>query len=272
MDPLLQRPLHYLTTSSGMTDIAYVEQGSGDLVVFIHGSLCDLRYWRWQINKLPASTKNVALSLPGYWPYNPSTTAYTFNIEQQLAAVDDLITALRHPSRKVYLVGHSRGAHIAMRYACQHVHRIDGLCLADPAFMVGHDTPPLPVLQQAAHLISSGDDDAALALFIDAVSGANTWRQLTGWFKQLVQENAHTLIAQSREQLPVITNQDLRALANLPVLLISGALSPKRYQQSAELILQALPQAQHCIIKNASHGMNLANPKAFNQAIETFIR
>lgn len=258
-------------TYHGHSATFYAQQGQGDLLILVHGSLCDLRYWRWQINKLHTACQVVSLSLPGYWPTTPSASAYEFSLENHIAAIADTIKELRQPNQKVYLLGHSRGAYIATQYACLHK-GIDGLILADPAFKVDQPIQSLAVLNEAANLIASGQDDAGLALFIDAVSGKNTWRQMAGWFKTMVEDNAHTLIAQSREELMMITNAQVQSLATLPLGLISGALSPQRYKNSIQDLVERLPHASHTVIGYASHGMNLANPKAFNQAVLDFIR
>lgn len=270
LDPLLQLPITSTLAQYSQGPTYYAARGTGDLLVLIHGSLCDLRYWRWQINKLYDHCEVVSLSLPGYWPNNPSSAAYEFDLMNQVAAVADVIDQKRQSGQKIYVLGHSRGALVATQYALQHA-PIDGLILADPAFTVNEAPPALPVLGEAASLLANGQDEQGLALFIDAVSGKNTWRQMVGWFKTMVEDNAHTLIAQSREELPVLGADRLSAFNQLPLLLINGALSPKRYQNSAEQLLKHLSHAQHALIPNASHGMNLANPKAFNKALLNFM-
>lgn len=35
--------------------VSYTESGVGECVLLIHGSLCDYRYWRWQIPQLSES-------------------------------------------------------------------------------------------------------------------------------------------------------------------------------------------------------------------------
>lgn len=267
---LIQQPIHSTLPIHSQSATFYAEQGTGDLLILVHGSLCDLRYWRWQISKLHAAAHVVTISLPGYWPNNPSSTAYEFDLQNQIAAIADVIQQKRQSGQKVYVLGHSRGAFVAAQYVLTYGN-IDGLVLADPAFPIDSPPPALPVLAQAASLMAEGQDESGLRLFINAVSGENTWQQMVGWFKTMVEDNAHTLIAQSRENLPAISTVQLEQLRELPLLLISGALSPTRYQQSVARLLTLLPHANHAIINNASHGMNLANPKAFNRAVLEFI-
>lgn len=268
---LLQLPLYTAPTATSNTKVTYTHHGSGDLLVLVHGSLCDVRYWRWQLNRLHTSCQVVALSLPGYWPDDLYSAPNAYNFEAHVAAVAEVVDLLRQPHQKLYVLGHSRGAQIAANYAWQNNAHIDGLILADAAFTVGQTSPPLPIIQEASSLLMTGEDDKGLGLFIDAVSGSNTWGQMVGWFKTMVQDNATTLIPQSQEILPTVTQKQIQRLRNTPVLLMNGAQSPERYQNSTQTLLNLLPQAEHTLIEKASHGMNLANPKAFNRAVVEFI-
>lgn len=63
---LLQLPLYTAPTKHGDAKTTYTHSGSGDLLILVHGSLCDLRYWRWQLNRLHKNCQVVALSLPGF--------------------------------------------------------------------------------------------------------------------------------------------------------------------------------------------------------------
>lgn len=272
IDALTQLTLHSTQAFKAQSATYYVTQGQGDLLVLVHGSLCDFRYWRWQISQLSHSYQVVALSLPGYWPNNPSASAYEFQLANHIAAVNDVINACRRPGQNVYVLGHSRGAQIALQYALKNPQTLTGLLLADPAINPTENSVALPALHEAAAYLAQGRDEEGLALFIDAVSGKNTWRQMVGWFKTMVEDNAHTLIAQSRETLSPISIEQLTTLSKLPLLVITGALSPERYQRSARLLSQYVAHSQQVQIANASHGMNLAKPKSFNQAVSLFIQ
>src|SRR3546814_15105187 len=48
--------------------LAYTAAGAGVPLLLIHGSLCDYRYWRWQIPAFQQEYRVVAPSLRGYWP------------------------------------------------------------------------------------------------------------------------------------------------------------------------------------------------------------
>ena len=87
-----------------------------------------------------------------------------------------------------------------------------------------------------------GDLEGALAQFIDTVNGAGTWRQMVGWFKTMVKDNAYTLLSQINE---VDAHFDLSRLheIDMPVLLLGGANSPERYRRRLDALEGVLSQA-----------------------------
>ncbi len=49
-------------------DLAYVEQGAGDPVVFVHGSLNGYRRWGEQLAPFAARYRAIAYSRRRHWP------------------------------------------------------------------------------------------------------------------------------------------------------------------------------------------------------------
>lgn len=247
----------------------YAQAGSGPTLVLIHGSLCDYRYWRWQLAGLSTAYRVVAPSLRGYWPAAFTRADPAFSIAQH---AHDLQAFVEHvgEGQPVHIVGHSRGAQVALELALATPDMTASLTLADPGFrLMGEAETPLLHREMAA-LLQHGDADAALSGFVDKVNGAGTWRQMTGWFKAMVRDNAATLLSQAQETQPPVDPGQVATLP-CPVLLVGGAHSPARYHSRLAALKRACPQAQQATIPLAAHGMNLANPKAFNTAISTFV-
>lgn len=245
--------------------VFYEELGQGSPVVLLHGSLCDYRYWRWQIKALSEHHRVIAPSLPGYWP---ALDLHHFSTPSQTELIEGLLSQLV-PSEPYHLLGHSRGAQVALQLSMQSSASLASLTLADPGFRLPDDEAYSPVIHDTLALLEQGDTEAALALFIDTVNGPDTWRQMVGWFKTMVRENAPTLAKQAQEQHFML---DLEALKQktFPALLLSGQHSPARYKRCIEAVKQQLPHAYTLTISQAAHGMNLANPKAFNQSVSRF--
>lgn len=261
-----QLPLQ--TTYINEYAMTYTEHGQGTPMVLIHGSLCDSRYWASQMKPLGQSFKVFAPNLRHYWPneWDGGPFSIDQHVDDILAFIDDVAEGAAH------VVGHSRGARIALEAALRDPKRVRTLTLADP----GLPAPGLPsddrndFRQRALQLIDDGHLDEGLALFINTVTGPDTWRRMVPWFKKMASENASTLRAQASEMLKPLSREQVTKL-RMPLLLIGGALSPHPYPAAIAMLSEWIPSAHKEIIAGSSHGMNLGNPRAFNQAIEQFL-
>ena len=257
--PLSDGGLHYLQAG---TD-------TGAPVLLIHGSLCDYRYWRWQMPAFADTHRVLVPSLRGCWPDTQPHPQTQYAIRRHAADLAQLLQALDVPGG-AHVVGHSRGAQVAVELALQAPHLCRSITLADPGFRFA-DEPETPVFYaDAVERLRHGDTEGALEQFIDTVNGADTWRKMVGWFKDMVRDNAATLLSQIHEANLAV---EPAAVADLrcPVLLVGGAQSPAKYGTRLDRLQQLLPQARRTRIALAAHGMNLANPRAFNRAVLEFI-
>jgi pimeloyl-ACP methyl ester carboxylesterase len=250
-------------------DLAYAANGDGPPLVLVHGSLCDLRYWKAQAPALSRDFRVYSVSLPGYWPAPADADLTRFSVEGHANALATFID--RHCGGRAHVVGHSRGGRIVFELARQHPHKVDALVLADPGLMLNeHDDRRDDFRRRALDCIRAGKIEQGLALFIDTVSGADTWRRMVPWFKDMAIANAHTLAAQAHEPAYLLTHAEARAVPQ-PALLIGGALSPPPYPAVLDALQDWLPNAQSLRIAGSSHGMNLGNPRAFNEAVRRFL-
>src|SRR4051812_16244454 len=111
--------------------MAYVEQGRGDVLVLVHGSLNDHRYWAPQMDVLAARFRTIAVSLRHYWPEKWDGQGGSCTVQQHVDDIAAFIGALG--TGPVHLVGHSRGGHVTFRVAEQHPHLLRKLVLAEPS-------------------------------------------------------------------------------------------------------------------------------------------
>lgn len=249
---------------NGLTQ-AFIDDGEGQALVLIHGSLCDHRYWRFQAPTLAAKCRVVIPSLRHYWPLN-DPEAIGFSAEQHAT---DLINLLQHLGiDKAHLLGHSRGAAVAVRMAQQAPEHVASLILADPGLRNPQELQEgINWKASALQLIQSGALDEGLEIFIDAVSGEGTWVKMVPWFKRMVRDNANTLDLQQHERPVLFDRDELAPLAQFKISLIGGAQSPDPFPHIIRELSALWPEAAVYILENATHGMNLAMPQAFNQAV-----
>lgn len=262
-----------LTTPIDGTTLHSVCQGSGDAVLLVHGSLCDYRYWTPQLRSLSPTHAVHAVSLRHCWP-NPSPVPRpetpidrSYSIEHH---ANDLVAWLaQHAGAPMHLVGHSRGARVALDVALRAPHAIRSLTLADVVLPDAEAAPGRSYVAEAAAAIQRGDIEAGLSRFVDAVNGGNTWRRMIPDFRQMALDNAGTLVLQAAETLTLPDPAAVQALT-MPLLLIGGSHSPERYARSRQHLQRWRPDARTVVIAGAAHGMNLARPQAFRDALLDF--
>lgn len=249
--------------------LSHVEAGRGPILLLIHGSLCDLRYWRWQIPALSEHFRVVAPSLRGYWPHAFTQADPGFNVLQHARDISHLIETLSG-NAPVHVLGHSRGAHVALELAAMAPKQIASLILADPGLRTPSATTAMDFQLEAVEKLASGHVEEALTGFIDTVNGPDTWRRMTSWFKTMVRDNAYTLLSQMAER---DTRFDLTRARGIdcPVLLLGGEHSPSRYAKVMDALEAAIRQTERDLIPNAAHGMNLGNAPAFNRRVTQFV-
>ncbi len=253
-------PIKTLHTENGC--FHYQDEGSGQPLLLIHGSLCDLRYWRWQLPELARHFRVLAPSLPHYWPQENIQTE--FSVYQHACDMHHLLDALNIES--AHVLGHSRGGSVALQMALEHGSKVRSLILADPGIRTRQQESHANFKHEALLAIQEGNIDEGLALFIDAVSGVNTWKRMVRWFRQMVRDNASTLVLQQSEP-PFYFDEATFSNLTLPVTLLGGSDSPQPFPDIISRLENVLPNAQSHFISPASHGMNLALPHEFNRLV-----
>lgn len=256
--------------------IPYVASGSGEPLLFVHGSLCDFRYWDSQIAVLSQRFQCISISLSHYWPVDDAFFQTAFNWKNHVAEVAEFITGLK--AGPVHLVGHSRGGCIAFQLAREYPALVKTLTLADPAGPLHVDgvpeasLPPATIALRAevADLIENGQFDAGLERFVDSVSMPGIWRKSPTRFRTMAIDNAATLPKQFRDPLPAYS----RAAAGevqCPTLLVAGEKSPRMYRDNVASLADWIGHAEQHTVAGASHGMNVTHPAQFNRLVEGFV-
>ncbi|EGC98185.1 putative hydrolase or acyltransferase [Burkholderia sp. TJI49] len=268
--------LQFATLSSGIS-LPYVERGGGAPMVFVHGSLCDYRYWDPQLAALSAHYRCIAPSLSHYWPAVEAGIQDEFGWQNHVDELAEFIDAL--DLGPVHLVGHSRGGSVAFNVARQHPHLVRTLTLADPGGPLQRDgvreeaklpAAAMALRTRAVDLIDSGSVEAGLEMFVDSVSLPGAWKKSTSRFRTMAIDNASTLPKQLRDPLPAYSQHTAAAIA-CPTLLIDGQRSPKMFRNNVETLAQWIGNAQRQTVAGASHGMNAASPAVFNRYVHEFV-
>jgi len=267
--------LSFATIASGIC-VPYVECGEGDPLVFVHGSLCDYRYWSAQTATLSQHFRCISVSLSHYWPASEACIQGEFGWQTHVAELAEFIAAI--DLGPVNLLGHSRGGCVAFHLAREYPRLVKTLTLADPGGPLQIDGMPdaaLPATTNAlrtrvVELIENQQIDAGLELFVDSVSVPGSWRKSPLAFRTMATDNAGTLPKQLRDPLPAYSRETARDV-KCRTLLIEGQRSPRMFRNNVEKLTEWIHHAERQTIAGASHGMNVSNAAAFNRLVQAFV-
>lgn len=255
----------------------YIEQGSGPPLVFIHGSINDRRTWEQQIEafaeryRVVAYTRRHSYGSEDAAPKRPpSVTTAAYDL---IAVIERLGLAPAH------LAGSSYGAFTALLAAAKHPELVRTLVLGEPP--IGHllvsDRAAKPVWDQfvsaafepAQASIRSGDLENGLRTFIDGVMGPGAFDMMPPPALARAMDNASTLAIEA-EPLEVFAEAEA-ARVTMPVLLVTGELSPPMFGRITDRLHRLLPRAERAEIPGASHSMHSENVPAYNAAVLEFL-
>jgi pimeloyl-ACP methyl ester carboxylesterase len=258
-------------------DMAYLDLGQGPPLVCVHGSLCDFRIWSAVLGPLTRKHRVIAVSLRHFFPEHWDGLSDTYSIAQHTA---DMIAFIeRLDAGPVDLMGHSRGGHVSFRVAQRRPDLLRRLILAepggeldatlDPAFRPG-PSPLAARIAGSAEIIAKGDIDGGLAIFMDALEGPGAWKRLPATPKQLLRDNATTLIGQTRDKRPPFSKADAEAIRT-PTLFIGGANTKGALPQVLHTLAAHVKGSRTEIIPGATHPMFEQAPQKYCEIVLEFL-
>ncbi len=255
--------------------MAYLDRGLGPVVVLVHGSLGDYRYWTPQVTSLASRYRLIAVSLRHYYPERWDGKGDDFSLKihaEDLAAFIERLGA-----GPVYLVGHSRGGSVALGAAKIRPDLVKKLVLLEPAVTALLPKPagpakPDPRQERAkttAAFFEKGDMEGGLQYFVDDVNGPSAWKRRTEEARQFARDNAWTAIPMAKDS-DIVACGDLGKMT-MPVMLVESEKGPVWLKTILNEAAKCLPSSTRVTIPKASHQMNRDNPAAFDQALVEFL-
>ena len=274
-------------------DLAYIEQGAGNPVVFVHGGISDMRTWHKQLTDFGEHYRAISYSRRYARP-NEDLSAGDRDPWQLHA--DDLVAFL-HAVNAVpaHLVGNSQGAFLCMLVERDNPECVCSLVLEEPAaFSLVGSRPPkaldilalalrrpslaaaaakfeLGVLQPVGKAFRAGKDEEGAIAFGRGVLGDEVYERLPVERKQQMVDNLSGLRAFVLDpDVPAYSAADAGRVKH-PVLLLEGELSPRILQAIAEWLAELIPGAERAIVGGASHLMHEENALETNSLVLDFL-
>jgi 3-oxoadipate enol-lactonase len=257
------------TLNVGDAVINYDVSGRGRTVVFIHGWTHNISVWDDQV---PVFNRRYQVLRYDSRGFGKSTGFDDDSAEPQDLLV--LLEALHIPH--AYIVGHSRGGGIALRFAAAYPDRVDGLVLYGAAPPDGFPIPP-----DVAALFGSlsgiakkyGLDSVGKLLFTTQLAWVPPGRiDVTNRYHRLWASYSGKDLLDPRPQSGRVPMPSIAQLSGLkvPTLVVVGDHEMAFIAAAADTFAHRIPNAKKIVIPNAGHGAHFAQPLTFNSALLDF--
>jgi esterase len=219
----------------------------------------------------------IAPSLRHFFPEHWDGVGSDYTMAQHVADAMAFVEALR--LGPVDLLGHSRGGHVSFRLAQQRPDLVRRLILAEPggeldeSLLEGrpaHASRIRSRIGTAVEQIRAGRLDDALGPIVDAINGDGAWQQMAPASRQIVRDNARTLIGQVNEQRKPFTRADAEAIRT-PTLIVTGADSPDHLLAISRALAAHILGAQAAVVPDARHWMFEDDPRRFCETVLAFL-
>jgi pimeloyl-ACP methyl ester carboxylesterase len=250
-----------------------VRQGSGPLVVLVHGSATDHQTWSIQLaGKLGERVRLVAYDRRGAGTSELPPGVPFFSVEEHAAELAELCERERNPDEQVLVVGSSFGAVVVLEMARTKRQWLDGIVLCEPPLPPSDDAPDVQgdFLKELDRLAETEGPPAAAERFLRTVLGDVAWGKLPRAF----QERSKSFWPQIRGDCHALAQYRVRygslGAITTPALLLAGDRSAPYFAPTVEALTRSLGDAVAATIPGAGHMMQAEAPRGFHERLLKF--
>ena len=249
--------------------VAFVDQGQGSPMVFVHGNPCWSRVFRKQIEAFQHRHRIVAPDLLGFGASAGPPRGAGF--VEQAEMVEALL--LQIDAREVCLVVHDWGGPIGLRWAIRHPERVAALVLVNttvaPDFI-----PPLYWRPLASELLAVRANAFALGLPL-AMRAARRPREWALHRRHFRDEAARRAVLRL-ERLDGFREVVSEVAANVgdlpcPTLILWGEPDPYFRRKDRVRLVRSFPSARRVVSPKAGHFPMADRSADFNRHLDDFL-
>lgn len=253
--------------------ICYLDQGSGEAMVLVHGWAGNAWNWMSVFGPLSERQRVIALDLPGHGKSGcPEGFNYTMpELADFVAKVMDELKI-----GKATVVGSSMGGSIAAWTAIRHPERVERLILVDAAGtsiqnslmkMAGHLMTPSTVIPMI-HLVFPVNEKRQAAVPVSERKRVALAEELYASDRK---KCAALALARTMKSLGKDIVDDRLASVTAPTLVIWGSDDGLLPRSAGEFYCDHVPGAKMVIIEGGNHTPMQWKPEAFLRAVNEFM-
>ncbi len=236
----------------------YVEQGSGEPIVFIHGSFANTSTWKYMVSNLSDRFRCICIKQPGHGGAPAPSDFDAPSVDTEVAIVEQVLEHL--DLGPIHLVAHSFGGVVAVAVALGARVPLRAMTLFEPVLtgileISGRDDDAKAVDQfcdDYRNAIANRERYACRRV-IDFWGGEGQFDQMPAFIKEamdpLTDYNARHWDLCQNTVYPVETYEAL----SVPTQLVCGDRSSTIVRSISECLLTHLVDAKMDIIFSASH-------------------
>lgn len=253
------------------TDLNYVDEGRGPVLLLVHGFPLDHTMWQYQIADLKDEMRVIAPDLRGFGL--SGVTPGTVTMAQMADDLAALLDALRI-SEPVYFCGLSMGGYVAWQFIERHRKRLAGVILCDTRAVADTPKEKETRLETAEKVMKEGPGFIAEAMPKRLFAERTHQEQA-----KLVQETREVIrrtkpegiaaAARGMAARPDVTEK--LAGMEIPALVIVGSEDVISKAEEMRTIAEEMPISMFVEIPGAGHMSPLEAPDVVNRAISDFV-
>jgi pimeloyl-ACP methyl ester carboxylesterase len=259
------------------TPVSFLDQGSGEPVLLLHGSASCSAQWRPFADALSGRYRVLAPDLygcgsSGGWCKGAFSLAHEAEIAGAL---------LQWAGERVHLVGHSYGGAVALQMALRWPASIRSLALLEPAafhLLRDGDRADAEALAEltgaAGELVSAcarGEREQGMAIFVDYWNGAGTWAAMPAAKKGALASRLDRVVLDFYATFEdPMRLRDCRPLG-APVLVMQGDASPLPARRICARLVRALSGARLATVQGAGHMLPMTHPDRVNALLASHL-
>jgi pimeloyl-ACP methyl ester carboxylesterase len=251
--------------------VLYQDEGSGPVVLVVHGGLSDESAWAKVAAELVTSFRVVRIRRRLYRTELPADPAMDFALE-----VDDLLALAAEIGQPAVIVGHSSGAIVALETLVRETAPFVGCVVYEPPLVLQSPIGGATGVADTRAALAKGRPGSALRIFITRMVGMPA---AMGWLMPALVRMNPTIRSfvprqiDDTEAINRLGNRlDAYATIGLPVLLLTGGKTPRHLRDRTDQLAEVLPAARPlAVMPGQGHSASERAPAEVARLIRDFV-